>query len=102
MRIFWSLMMILGMCGAGRADDWPQWLGPRRDGTSLDKGLIDAFPKTGPRILWQRKVGEGFAGPVIAGGRLIIYSRVGNDEHLDCIDARISAARWGFQYPVDY
>jgi outer membrane protein assembly factor BamB len=85
-----------------RADDWPQFLGPRRDGTSLDKGLLDSFPKGGPKIVWQRDVGEGYSGPVIAGDRLILFHRVGDEELIECISATTSKLIWKYAYPTNY
>ena len=28
-----------------RADDWPQWRGPNRDGVSAETGLLESFPE---------------------------------------------------------
>src|SRR5262245_27722391 len=39
------------------ADDWPQWLGPKRDGVWREKGILDTFPKDGPKVRWRQKVG---------------------------------------------
>src|ERR1051325_10455279 len=85
-----------------RADDWPQWLGPRRDGTSLDKGLLDAFPKEGLKPIWERQVGEGFSGPLIKGERLILFHRIDNDEVVECLNAATGKGLWKFSYPTDY
>ena len=34
--------------GTGRADDWPQWLGPKRDSVWRETGLLEKFPASGP------------------------------------------------------
>jgi outer membrane protein assembly factor BamB len=85
-----------------RADDWPQFLGPRRDGTSVEKGLLDSFPKDGPKIIWQRAVGEGYSGPVIAGDKLILFHRVKDDEVVECLNATTGEPIWKFTYPTDF
>src|ERR1700722_5932530 len=85
-----------------RADDWPQFLGPRRDGTSLEKDLRAAWPKSGPPTLWQRDVGEGFSGPIIAGERLILFHRVGDEEVVECLNAATGKEMWKFAYPTGY
>ncbi len=36
-----------------RADDWPQWLGPNRDGVWRETGLLDHFPAGGPHVRWR-------------------------------------------------
>src|SRR3989442_15070934 len=66
-----AFLLCLG--GAALGADWPQFLGPNRDGVSAETGLIQSWPKDGPPLLWQQKVGEGFSGPVVAGDRLILF-----------------------------
>jgi len=58
------------------AADWPQWRGADRDGKSADAGLLDSWPKGGPRLLWKAQdLGEGYSGPAIAGDRLYIQGQ---------------------------
>ena len=97
-----TLLILLLLPVNLRADDWPQFLGPNRDGHSQEKGLLGAFPKTGPSIVWQRDVGEGYAGPVIAGDRLILFHRVGDEEVVECLSAKTSKPQWKFAYPTSY
>ena len=58
-----------------RPGDWPQFLGPDRNGTYAGP-LANAWPANGPRTVWRRRVGEGLAGPVVTAGRLILFHRV--------------------------
>lgn len=52
---------------------WPQFRGPRRDGVSLERGLLSTWPAEGPKVIWSAKgAGRGFASPVIAGGRVFL------------------------------
>ena len=53
-----------------RADDWPQFRGPARDGTSKETGLLRQWPAGGPKVLWTVPVGQGYAGAAIVAGRL--------------------------------
>jgi len=39
-----------------RADDWPQWLGPRRDSVWRETGIVEKFPASGPPIRWRTPV----------------------------------------------
>src|SRR5262249_34383612 len=61
---------------AARADDWPQWLGPRRDGVWRETGLLQKFPPGGPTIRWRAPVGQGYAGPAVANGRVYVTDLV--------------------------
>src|SRR5205085_1137420 len=67
---------LAGPPGAARGDDWPQWLGPHRDGVWREQGILDRFPKDGPRVRWRRPVHGGYAGPAVAGGRVYVTDRV--------------------------
>ncbi|WP_395092604.1 PQQ-binding-like beta-propeller repeat protein [Armatimonas sp.] len=61
-----------------KADDWAQWRGPKRDGISQEKGLLKAWPASGPKLLWQVKdIGSGYSTPVVVGTRLYVLSNEG-------------------------
>ena len=47
------------------AQDWPQYLGPNRNGKSDQKGILRSWPQKGPEVLWTVDVGIGFGGPVV-------------------------------------
>ena len=60
--------------------DWPQWRGPRRDGISNEKGLLESWPEGGPRLLWKiDSLGKGWSCPIIVGQRIYITGDVGTD-----------------------
>src|SRR5438309_732681 len=61
--------------GRSRADDWPQWLGPQRDGVWRETGLVDQFPAGGPPVRWRTPIAAGYAGPAVAGGRVYVLDR---------------------------
>ena len=52
---------LLIAAAAARADDWPQWMGPQRDNVWRETGLLSAFPKAGPKVLWKVKVANGYS-----------------------------------------
>src|SRR5829696_7928841 len=84
------------------AADWPQHLGPDRDGHSAETGLLRAWPKGGPEVVWKRDVGTGWAGPAVAGDRLILFHRVGDEEVVECLDPATGAGRWKSAYRTAY
>jgi outer membrane protein assembly factor BamB len=99
-----SVLLSVWLLGVGVASaaDWPQFLGPNRDGVSAETGLLQSWPKDGPPVVWQKDVGEGYAGPVIAGDRLIQFHRVGDEEIVWCLDAATGKERWKYTYPTAY
>src|SRR5262249_29812111 len=100
----WSSLGVYWLLGVlpAAAADWPQVPGPQRDGVSPETGLRRSWPREGPPRLWERKVGEGYSGPVVAGGRLILFHRVGDREVVECLDAATGKERWRFDYPTAY
>jgi outer membrane protein assembly factor BamB len=82
--------------------DWPQFLGPSRNGVYTGPPLADAWPAGGPRKLWQKSIGQGLAGPVVAGDRLVLFHRVANEEVVDAFDARTGDPRWHYAYRTAY
>src|SRR5688572_10135008 len=59
--------------GAQTADtaEWPQFLGPNRNGISVEKSLLESWPTGGPKQLWRANGGVGMSGLVISRGRLL-------------------------------
>lgn len=54
-----------------RAEDWPQWRGPNRDGKSADTGLLKEWPAAGPKLAWKATgIGKGYASVSTSAGRL--------------------------------
>jgi outer membrane protein assembly factor BamB len=84
------------------AQDWPQFLGPNRNGSTSVTNLAAQWPKDGPPVVWQRKVGQGFAGPVVSGGRLVLIHRTGDKEIVECLDAKSGSELWKADYPTSY
>jgi outer membrane protein assembly factor BamB len=84
------------------AADWPQYFGEGRDGIYKGPPLADAWPAGGPRVLWKKPVGEGFSGPVVSAGKLILHHRVGAEEVVEAMDIKTGAAQWRYAYPTSY
>lgn len=74
-----GVTIALGVATCGYAADWPQYLGPQRDGVAHDaKGLARSWPAAGPRVLWETPVGPGYGGAAIYGDSLLILDREGD------------------------
>jgi len=93
-----ALLVTLSVAYAFAAD-WPGYLGPRRDGTSAETGLLRTWPKEGPVVLWTVPVGMGYGGPVVSGGKVYLLDRddaVG--DKLRCLDFATGKELWSFAY----
>jgi outer membrane protein assembly factor BamB len=119
-HICWTLILLLaGPSALVRADDWPQWLGPKRDGVWREKGILDRFPESGPRVSWRAPVGAGYSGPAVADGRVYITDRVlpegiknpadpfakssvTGQERVLCLEESSGKELWMHSYPCEY
>jgi outer membrane protein assembly factor BamB len=89
-----GLICLIGSVLAWAAD-WPQWRGPNRDGMSSETGLLDAWPKGGPPLVWKiQGLGEGYSSPAIAAGRLYIQGQHGDEEFVLAFDASSGKPLW--------
>jgi len=96
------IMVALSARGGMAATDWPQFLGPTRNGVYGGVDACDGWSTNGPLVVWQRAVGHGFSGPVVAGGKLVLIHRLTNNETVECLDARTGSTIWSFAYPTGY
>jgi len=95
-----TLLVAVSVTGTVAAD-WPWLYGPRRDGTSEQKGLLRSWPAGGPRVVWSAPVSPGFGGPAISGGKVYLLDRdeaVGDT--LRVLDFATGKELWTFAYPA--
>lgn len=102
-----GLLLLLGARpqGGGPAageSDWPQFLGPKRNGVYGGPAISGSWPASGPPVLWRKPVGEGFSGAVAQAGRLILFHRLQSRERVDCLETRSGRPLWRYDYPTDY
>jgi len=99
-----SFLAILALVFAliGHASDWPQFLGPTRNGIYPGNDLALEWPKEGPLPVWQKKVGQGFSGPAVSEGKLVLFHRVDDKEIIECLESSTGKSLWSFDYPTGY
>jgi outer membrane protein assembly factor BamB len=102
-RIAWAVAAALAATVVTQAaNDWPQYLGPSRNGIYAGPALADSWGANGPKAVWRKQVGQGFAGPAVVGNRVILFHRVGNEEVLESLDAATGNSMWRYAYPTGY
>jgi outer membrane protein assembly factor BamB len=114
-----SALLAASSAGAARADDWPQWLGPKRDGVWRETGILDQFPAGGPKLLWRVPLGAGYTGPAVANGKVYVTDRLlgkgvknpespfskgklQGTERVLCLDEKSGDQLWKHEYPAEY
>ena len=102
-----------------QADDWPQWMGPRRDDVWRERGILRQFPTNGPTVLWRAPIQGGYSGPAVVGRRLFVMDRPGatpetggtnapassgstKRERVLCLDSFNGKTIWEYSYPRAY
>jgi outer membrane protein assembly factor BamB len=84
------------------AGDWPQILGPERNGRATGEQLATSWPQGGPPVVWHSRVGRGFAGVAVSKGRLIVFHREGNQLLAEARDAATGDSQWKTGFPTTY
>jgi outer membrane protein assembly factor BamB len=102
---FTAIMLLATTAGLPQhaaGGDWPQILGPTRNGLAVNEHLLTEWPVNGLTETWQYTVGSGFAGPAVVGDAVYIFHRVGNVERLDRLDAATGKLRWKVEFAASY
>ena len=82
--------------------DWPQFLGPNRNGNNANESVPLTFKNNEPTFAWTRDVGFGFAGPVSFNKIVYIFHRENDNSIVDAISQNTGRKIWTFTYPTDY
>ena len=103
----WRLIAVLAsvagiLSSTAMAGDWPQILGPNRNGIASGEKLAESWPKGGPKVEWHFPVGQGFAGLAVAGGKAVIFDRHDDSEVVTARDANTGKTLWSVKSPVRY
>lgn len=118
----WSIVMLFVLHTSSVVDqvrgaDWPQWLGPQRNGVWEEQGILEKFPEGGPRIVWRTPIAAGYSGPAVVGNFVFVTDFLtegprANDpstrveltgkERLLCLNASTGKQVWKFEYDTTY
>jgi outer membrane protein assembly factor BamB len=121
-RLALTLVILAAAAGGvhtplAQAEDWPQWMGPKRDNVWREDGILDKFPKGGPKVVWHVPVAGGYAGPAVSGGKVFVTDYVtaadvkipnfdrkefSGTERVLCFDQKTGKEKWKYDYPVKY
>ena len=82
--------------------DWPQFLGPQRNGISSETGLLDTWPEGGPKEVWRVNGGPGLSGLAIAGGKLTTLVQHDDQQWVLCLEADTGRKLWETPFAAAY
>lgn len=117
LTIVFPFFIILPVSLAAAAD-WPQWLGPERDGVWREEGIVESFPEEGLKVKWRAPVGLGYSGPAVVGDRVYLMDyvlksgkienspgsrgKLEGQERVVCFDAKSGEMLWKHAYDRPY
>lgn len=103
--IAWGACLGTGLIGSGpavQAGDWPQILGPQRNGVASSEERINTQWRGSLPTVWSRNIGAGYAGVVVAGGRAVLFHRTNEEEVTECVDAVTGQPLWKAAHPIAF
>jgi outer membrane protein assembly factor BamB len=116
-RNYLLIAIMILTCTPVQADDWPQWMGPKRDNIWREEGILEKFPEGGPKVLWRTPLAGGYAGPAVSNGKVFVTDyltaadvKIDNfkrelfngAERVFCLDQKTGKEKWHHEYPVKY
>jgi outer membrane protein assembly factor BamB len=83
------------------AQDWNQWRGPQRTGVTPVFKAPATWPERPTRV-WTTQAGLGHSSPIVANGRVFLFSRIGEQEALTAFDLPSGKQLWRQSYDAPY
>lgn len=111
---------VVGVAPLASGDDWPQWMGPKRDNVWRETGILEKFPPGGPTVVWRAPVAAGYSGPAVSNGKVYVTDRVlgkgavnpddpfdtkqkvSSTERVLCLDGKTGKELWKHEYECAY
>lgn len=114
-RLLFTTLLCLVAPSCLFADEWPQWMGPQRDGVYREQGVVTEIPDAGLPVKWRTEAAYGYAGPAVAGGKVYLFDYVITSgepsggapelegrERLRRLDAATGEVDWTYEYERPY
>lgn len=96
------VVLLMSFTDALFAGDWPQIHGPDRNAIATGEQLSVKWPDAGPKKIWDRPVGSGYAGVAVAGARVVLFHRIGDEEIATALDASTGKPLWAAPFATRY
>ncbi len=97
-----AALLLVGLARPADSQDWPQILGPNRNGISSAQPSLGSDWPAQLRPVWTAKLGSGYGGAAVVGNQVLVMHRVGNTEQLGAFDLRSGGPLWSTGWPAVY
>jgi len=94
MKVF--VLALCGVVATAHAENWPQWRGPRLDGTSAEKNVPVDWSATS-NVVWKTALpGLGHASPIVFGDKVFTVSALPETQErvMLCLDRKSGNIAW--------
>ena len=98
---FWILASIVFWCDAINAQNWPQILGPDRNGRSATSLNGQDWPRKLKEV-WQADLGSGYAGAAVIENMVLVPNREQDEEMLTALSLDDGKRLWDVTWPARY
>src|SRR4051794_5229006 len=89
-----KIVLVALLAQSALAADWPQWRGLERTGHVPKGELVPASLPAEPKTIWRTKVGDGFASPVVADGKVFHIDAQNGQETLHALEQASGKEIW--------
>ena len=98
------LMVVVGMLypTLARSGDWPQWMGPNRDGRASPESTPVTSLSSAIKPVWSRKIGGGFSSPIVSGQKLVYLDDQSSKETIQVVDVKSGTELWHISFDDSY
>ncbi len=97
-----QFMLFFSLARSVVAEDWPQILGPSRDGQAVNHPSISEKWPESAQINWQVGIGSGYGGAAIVEGKVLVLHRFGIEEVLEAVELSSGKKVWRATWPATY
>ena len=102
MKFITTLCISSLLLASSSAQEWNQWRGPSRTGAAASFTPPAAWPER-PAQRWRiTAAGAGHSSPLVAGGRVYLHSRIGEQEAVTAYDLASGKQVWQQLYDAPY
>lgn len=94
--------IVLFGCSEQKGNNWPQYLGPDRNATITNAGILRQWPEAGPEKAWEFPLGPGYGGAAVFNNEVFVLDRIqGESDVLRCIDLETGSEKWNYSYKAE-
>lgn len=101
-RLIGAICFTVVLSNLALSQDWPQILGPQRNGVAEGESLLKDWPKDNLEQLWEKSVGQGYAGPVVQDDSVVIFHRVDDQNVCERLNAQTGEEIWRVEFAAEY